>query len=211
MHFALKSRHFETFRMKKCPCLCILTKKVAILMQKSCQNGMRMLSNDARTNLQPDAPQESFWDALGLVKAFSCDTNVRRESKWQNPLHMSGENSRSASFLSPSHCERFHDFSSVLSSPLLLPPSCPSSPHPCWVPLMQSLHTFRRPRPEAGKMIKQKLKIRPRDVEIQIRSVRFTPRGTSQKSCVEIQSFCSFWLNKLVFWCILVEKADILM
>ena len=53
----------------------ILGEKVVRLRQKSGQNGTRMPSNDARRNLQSNAPHESFWDALGLgIEPFLCFT-----------------------------------------------------------------------------------------------------------------------------------------
>ena len=46
-------------------------------------------------------------------------------------------------------------------------------------------------------MIKQKLKIRPRDVEIRIRSVRFTPRGYVLKELCRNSRFLSHVREKV--------------
>ena len=48
-------------------------------------------------------------------------------------------------------------------------------------------------------MIKQKLKIRPRDVEIRIRSVRFTPRGYVLKELCRNSRFLSFSSEKVAY------------
>ena len=42
-----------------------------------------------------------------------------------------------------------------------------------------------------------KLKIRPRDVEIRVRSVRFTPRGFEKRSCVEFLDLHRIIINRL--------------